>query len=314
MHNSTKKRSAWKEREVIHMLGIIRDSQILNLLSKTKHNKFIYEDIANTMALKGFSKTAIQIRGKFKSLKLDYYKAKRNNNSSGADQESCPFFSILDKILGSQPAVEAEVLNNSQVSTDSCLDEEVIDDISEDESTIEINEYDSNANADISNTSNRSISSPALKRFKVSRKQTCQKVMDNFTKEWKKSQNNLIKVLEKQEEKYIANIEKLMEKNRNETRKLMEEDRKETAKMFSSLLSSLAFNYRQVSYPHVDNNEIVEDASTFVSTPQTSPIVKLEPNGNEMIEDDVIFVSTPQTSPTMKQESIEIYTNSNEFT
>jgi len=69
-----------------------------------------------------------------------------------------------------------------------------------------------------------------------------------------------------------------------------------------------------VSYPHVDNNEIVEDASTFVSTPQTSPIVKLEPNGNEIIEDDVIFVSTPQTSPTMKQESIEIYTNSNEFT
>ncbi|XP_034474329.1 uncharacterized protein LOC117781650 [Drosophila innubila] len=279
MDKSIRKRSSWKEREVVVMLEIIRDSRVLQLLHKTKRNRTIYEDVAKEMVSKGYNKTAIQIRGKFKSLKIEYYKAKR---SSDFDRECCRFFDILDEILDNRPAGSSELLDKSQMSADACLNEEIFEDGCEEESTNEIIE---NSFAEISNISNTSSTSPPFKTLKASKKPTYQKIMENFTEEWKQTQNNLIKFLKEQDEKHIANIERIMDTNRNEMRKIMEEDRRESAKMFSSLLNSFhntnqdpIASWHYESSPHYDDNEMVEDESALVSTPQLSPMVKPEPN------------------------------------
>ncbi|XP_078025288.1 uncharacterized protein LOC144463768 [Epinephelus lanceolatus] len=55
------------------------------------------------MAEMGFTRTVEQIRCHWKSLRLSYYKAIRQNSSSGSDPGTCVFFDALDELLGHRP-------------------------------------------------------------------------------------------------------------------------------------------------------------------------------------------------------------------
>ncbi|XP_017489552.1 PREDICTED: uncharacterized protein LOC108377772 isoform X2 [Rhagoletis zephyria] len=91
------------------MLHIINEKHIMQLIdNKTKRNKSIFQDIANELKNKNVVKSDVQIRNKFKSLKSDFFKAKRNNNKSGAKRQTSEHFELLDQILGHRPVLEAE--------------------------------------------------------------------------------------------------------------------------------------------------------------------------------------------------------------
>lgn len=117
------KRITWKDKEIYEMLSIIKEKHVIKLMdSKKKEIKTIYEAIQKDLEKKLIYKTEVQIRAKFKSLKADYHKIKRNNNTSGAARMTSPYFCILDEILSDRP-----VNNIGGVDTSKTTDEENIE-------------------------------------------------------------------------------------------------------------------------------------------------------------------------------------------
>ncbi|XP_067625886.1 uncharacterized protein [Eurosta solidaginis] len=231
-----KKRNIWRERDVVEMISIIKERHILKLLdSKVKRNRCIFEEVARELNSKGINKDAIQIRAKFKTLKCDYYKAKRHNNKSGAGRQTCEYFELLDEVLGNRPAVAAEGEDTSQVevnsnnmNTSQC-------------NFMEVN-LDDPLGSESENTSepNVACSTPRNKgTFKNQKKASYSKVMESFTNEWKNTQDNLVDAMKKQDETHFSNVELLLEKNRKETQKMLEDERRETLKIFNSLLCTM---------------------------------------------------------------------------
>ncbi|XP_036341738.1 uncharacterized protein LOC118751079 [Rhagoletis pomonella] len=231
-----KKRNIWREKEIIEMISIIKEKHILKLLdSKIKRNRSIFEEVARALNSKGIKTDAIQIRAKFKSLKSDYYKAKRNNNSSGAERQTCDYFEMLDEVLGHRPAVSVEGVDTSQT-------ERPADNTNTSQSSyleVEADCIEENDHADGSESSPACSTPRNPKTFKNQKKNSYLKAMESFTNEWKKTQENLVDSLKKQDETHFSKVELLLERNRKETQKMLEDDRHETAKMFSSLLSTM---------------------------------------------------------------------------
>lgn len=86
------------------MLSIIKNKEILRLLDgKRYRNGDIFKIVEEELKKRGFQKTVLQIRTKFKTLKAAYYKVKRHNNTSGADKLTCPFYEELDELLHVRP-------------------------------------------------------------------------------------------------------------------------------------------------------------------------------------------------------------------
>lgn len=113
------KRITWKDKEIYEMLSIIKEKHVIKLLDgKQKRNKTIYEAIQKDLEEKSIYKTEVQIRAKFKSLKAEYYKMKRNNNTSGAGRMTSPYFCILDEILSDRPVNNIGGVDTSKTCTD----------------------------------------------------------------------------------------------------------------------------------------------------------------------------------------------------
>ncbi|CAL8255056.1 unnamed protein product [Merluccius merluccius] len=55
----------------------------------------------------GFVRTPEQIRVRWKNVKKAYLGAKQNNGTSGRPPASCPFYDLLDDLLGSRPLSQA---------------------------------------------------------------------------------------------------------------------------------------------------------------------------------------------------------------
>lgn len=104
-----KKRVNWTTLETSFMLSIIRDKNILQLLDgKRYRNTDIFKVVEEELKIRGFMKTSAQIRTKWKTLKLNYFKTKRTNNTSGWCRVNCPFWDELDELLGHRPACSVE--------------------------------------------------------------------------------------------------------------------------------------------------------------------------------------------------------------
>eukprot|EP00794_Sanderia_malayensis_P020791 gene20791-22829_t len=59
--------------------------------------------MAVQLAAQGYQRTYIQIREKIKQLKQRYKKVVDNNNRSGSQSKTCPFFKELDDLLCNRP-------------------------------------------------------------------------------------------------------------------------------------------------------------------------------------------------------------------
>ena len=55
----------------------------------------------------GFPRTPEQVQIRWKNVKKAYLCAKRHNGTSGRGRTSCPFFDLLDELLGSRPLAQA---------------------------------------------------------------------------------------------------------------------------------------------------------------------------------------------------------------
>lgn len=82
------------------MLDEMKDLNILQLLDGRKYrNGDIFKKLSDKMALAGYSRSAEQIRSRWKVLRQAYFRAKRHS-SSGVSPVDCPYFEPLEDLLG----------------------------------------------------------------------------------------------------------------------------------------------------------------------------------------------------------------------
>ncbi|XP_071490667.1 uncharacterized protein [Diadema antillarum] len=104
------RRANWDDNEVIFFLNLWSDVEVQKQLDGTVRNKKVFRDIAARMEEAGYRRSSDQLRDKLKKLKKEYKDAKKNNEKSGAGRQTCPFFDLLDDVLGHRPSIDPEVL------------------------------------------------------------------------------------------------------------------------------------------------------------------------------------------------------------
>ncbi|XP_037930841.1 uncharacterized protein LOC119665683 isoform X2 [Teleopsis dalmanni] len=119
-----KKRYAWKNEELLHLLVILKQQNVVELLNgKKKKSKAIFSDITEKLRQKGVNKTRAQVKTKFQSLKFQYNKIKRNNSTNGVDRQTLQYLEMLDEILCNASVVskdetDSSVVNNKKIKID----------------------------------------------------------------------------------------------------------------------------------------------------------------------------------------------------
>ncbi|XP_053486810.1 uncharacterized protein LOC128611379 [Ictalurus furcatus] len=94
------KQHFWSDSETTFMLDEMKDLNILQLLDGRKYrNGDIFKKLSDKMALAGYSRSAEQIRSRWKVLRQAYFRAKRHS-SSGVSPVDCPYFEPLEDLLG----------------------------------------------------------------------------------------------------------------------------------------------------------------------------------------------------------------------
>ena len=90
------------------MLHQVQEFNILKFMDgRRTRNSNLFQKISSTMAEAGFVRTPEQFRIKWKNIRSAYMNAKRNNSTSGQGRISCPYFEIMDDLLGSRPMSKA---------------------------------------------------------------------------------------------------------------------------------------------------------------------------------------------------------------
>ncbi|EFN76601.1 hypothetical protein EAI_04234, partial [Harpegnathos saltator] len=75
----------WKEEETRIFLELCSEKQIIALMDGKRHKHVsIFYSLVEDIEKKGYFKTAQQMKLKLKTLKLAYFKCKRENSISGA--------------------------------------------------------------------------------------------------------------------------------------------------------------------------------------------------------------------------------------
>lgn len=106
---ANKKVHFWTEEETRCLIHTLKDNQILKYMDGRKtRNGELFKKVAGELAKANFSRSAEQVRIRWKALKTAYYKAKRNNNVSGHAPQFSPFYEELDELLGKRPLSNVE--------------------------------------------------------------------------------------------------------------------------------------------------------------------------------------------------------------
>lgn len=96
---SSKKEPNWGEEETRVFLEMCIEKQILLIMDRKKHKHIeIFRMLEPQMKEKGYGKTADQMKLKLKTLKLSYFKCRRDNNVSGAATSRCAFYNVCKSI------------------------------------------------------------------------------------------------------------------------------------------------------------------------------------------------------------------------
>uniref|UniRef100_A0A8C3HA00 Myb/SANT-like DNA-binding domain-containing protein n=1 Tax=Chrysemys picta bellii TaxID=8478 RepID=A0A8C3HA00_CHRPI len=100
MESQDRKRApAWTEQEV-RELAIWGDESVLAELRSSKQNGKILEKVSKAMKDRGHNRDAQQCRVKIKELRQAYHKAREANGRSGAEPQTCRFYTELHAMLG----------------------------------------------------------------------------------------------------------------------------------------------------------------------------------------------------------------------
>jgi len=111
------KRNIWRDDEVTCMLSIYKEKNIMEQFNGKKYGYGdIYKTIEQEMKAKGFtSKNYVQISTKWKKLKSDYGKIKRQMaTNQTSDTKDLQFFSVIDELMTSQAAAAAGAAANGR--------------------------------------------------------------------------------------------------------------------------------------------------------------------------------------------------------
>ncbi|PSN54095.1 hypothetical protein C0J52_03093 [Blattella germanica] len=107
-------RNDWSDIEVTALLDVIRERNVHILFDGKRYkNNEIYRLIEEEMKMRGHTtKSAEQIKNKWKSLKSLYATCKKQHVKSGAGRRECVYYDQLDEILGSRPSTSVEGLDS----------------------------------------------------------------------------------------------------------------------------------------------------------------------------------------------------------
>nr|XP_015796201.2 uncharacterized protein LOC107372477 [Nothobranchius furzeri] len=99
----------WSDEETSVFIGLVKSMNIMSLFDDRKcRDSEIYKKITEKLREAGFVRTPDQVKYRWKMLKKAYYKAKKQNNTSGSNPFSFPQFDLMDEILGNRPISTAE--------------------------------------------------------------------------------------------------------------------------------------------------------------------------------------------------------------
>ena len=92
------------EEQTEFMLNVLKELNILKFMDGRKtRNGELFKKVALKMMEAGFPRTPEQIRIRWKNVKKAFFQAKRDNGASGCGRTMCPFYDVLDDLLGSRP-------------------------------------------------------------------------------------------------------------------------------------------------------------------------------------------------------------------
>ncbi|TNN79268.1 Zinc finger protein with KRAB and SCAN domains 2 [Liparis tanakae] len=99
----------WTEEQTTFMLNVLKELNILKFLDGRKtRNGELFKKVSLKMVEAGFHRTPEQIRIRWKNVKKAFFQAKRDNGASGRGRTTCPFYELLDDLLGSRPLSRVE--------------------------------------------------------------------------------------------------------------------------------------------------------------------------------------------------------------
>ncbi|KAL7392155.1 hypothetical protein ABVT39_020096 [Epinephelus coioides] len=99
----------WIEEETSHLVNVVKYMNIMSFVDGRKYrDSEIYKKVSEKLREAGFVRTPDQIKHRWKTLKKAYYKAKRQNATSGSDPSTFPQFDIMDEIFGQRPITTAQ--------------------------------------------------------------------------------------------------------------------------------------------------------------------------------------------------------------
>lgn len=117
--------SPWTEDETKCLITLWGDGSVQAKLEGMYRNKSIYESILRSLRERGFRRTWVQCQRKIKSLKTKYKEIKDNNNKSGTGRNNCPFYDLLDSILGDKPSVRPLMVLDSSAPNEEGEEEDL---------------------------------------------------------------------------------------------------------------------------------------------------------------------------------------------
>ena len=88
----------WTDAESNALLKIWGTERVQELLRTARRNKHIYEIVSREL-----SKVEIERKWRVKNLLVKYRKTKDINSKSGEGTATCPFYDVIDAIVGSRP-------------------------------------------------------------------------------------------------------------------------------------------------------------------------------------------------------------------
>nr|XP_057926664.1 zinc finger and SCAN domain-containing protein 2-like isoform X2 [Doryrhamphus excisus] len=91
----------WGEEEAVFLLRQLKELNIFKWVNGRKiRNAEVFKKVAKKMEEAGFIRTFEQIKGKWKSMKRIYFVTKRKIKINGHNSVPCPYFDLLDDLLG----------------------------------------------------------------------------------------------------------------------------------------------------------------------------------------------------------------------
>ena len=93
----------WTDAELNALLKIWGTERVQGLLRTARRNKHIYEIVSRELSKVGIERKWKQCRDRVKNLLAKYRKTKDINSKSGEGTATCPFYDVIDAIVGSRP-------------------------------------------------------------------------------------------------------------------------------------------------------------------------------------------------------------------